>query len=167
MRDDVSGEVWSPTALPIRVDGGRYTARHGQGYSRFEHDSHGIALELLQFVPPADPIKISRLTLTNHSTRSRTLSVTAYVEWVLGPSRAAAAQASTPGTLRKSRSYAPATSEAGRTAWTIPARSTSGPPVRTPNRDEVRTTCATRARWIRNLLGTQPALRHVLPQGSR
>ena len=41
-----------------------YVARHGQGYSRFEHTSHGIALELLQYVPLDDPIKISRLKIT-------------------------------------------------------------------------------------------------------
>ena len=35
----------------------------------------------------ADPIKISRLTLRNLSNRTRRLSVTAYVEWVLGTSR--------------------------------------------------------------------------------
>ena len=68
-----------------------YVARHGWGYSRFEHAAHGIAAELLQFVPLADPIKISRLTLRNTSGRAQALSVTAYVEWVLGPSRAAAA----------------------------------------------------------------------------
>ena len=42
---------------------------------------------MLQFVPPEDPIKISRLTLQNASGRSRRLSVTAYAEWVLGSSR--------------------------------------------------------------------------------
>ena len=61
--------------------------RHGQGYSRFEHVSHGISLELLQFVPLEDSIKVSRLTVINESGRSRRLSVTAYVEWVLGVSR--------------------------------------------------------------------------------
>ena len=91
MRDEDSGEVWSPTALPIREEGASYVARHGQGYSRFEHVSHGIALELLQYVPVDDPIKISRLKITNHSGRARRLSVTAYVEWVLGASRGAAA----------------------------------------------------------------------------
>jgi len=50
---------------------------------------------------------------------------------------------------------------------TMLARSTSGASVRIPNRDEVRTTCATRARWMRNLLGTQPAFTQVLPHGSR
>jgi cyclic beta-1,2-glucan synthetase len=45
----------------------------------------------LQFVPPEDPIKISRLIIENHSGRSRLLSVTAYVEWVLGVSRSGSA----------------------------------------------------------------------------
>src|SRR4029453_1464770 len=53
----------------------------------FEHASHGIALALLQFVSLEDPIKISRLTIENRSGGSRRLSVTAYVEWVLGVSR--------------------------------------------------------------------------------
>jgi cyclic beta-1,2-glucan synthetase len=91
LRDEDSGEVWGPTALPIRADGASYVIRHGQGYSRFEHASHGIALELLQFVPLDDPIKISRLRIQNNSGRSRRLSVTAYVEWVLGISRGATA----------------------------------------------------------------------------
>ena len=91
MRDQDSGEVWTATALPIRDDASRYIARHGQGYSRFEHVSHGIALDLLQFVPLDDPIKISRLKIKNVSGRRRRLSITAYVEWVLGPSRAACA----------------------------------------------------------------------------
>ncbi len=91
VRDEESGELWGPTALPIREQTGRYVIRHGQGYSRFEHVSHGIALELLQLVPLDDPIKVSRLTLTNQSGRARRVSVTAYVEWVLGVSRSAAA----------------------------------------------------------------------------
>ena len=43
------------------------------------------------YVPLEDPIRISRLTIRNISGRPRRLSVTAYVEWVLGTSRAAAA----------------------------------------------------------------------------
>ena len=91
IRDEETGELWGPTLLPIRESVSPYVARHGQGYSRFEHTSHGIALQLLQFVPREDPIKISRLTLENHSDRPRRLSVTAYVEWVLGASRSTTA----------------------------------------------------------------------------
>lgn len=88
VRDEMTGELWSATAQPIR-DGGTYIARHGFGYSRFEHQANGIALDLLQYVPLADPIKISRLTLHNISGRTRRLSITAYAEWVLGTSRGA------------------------------------------------------------------------------
>ena len=91
IHDDSTGEVWSPTALPIRDDTAPYMAWHGQGYSRFQHGSHGILCELLQFVPSEDPVKISRLILQNDSGRSRRLSVTAYAEWVLGSSRSASA----------------------------------------------------------------------------
>jgi cyclic beta-1,2-glucan synthetase len=90
LRDEETGDVWSPTVLPIRDETATYVARHGWGYSRFEHASHGIAAELLEFVPLDDPIKISRLRLRNTSGRTRWLSVTAYVEWVLGASRGAA-----------------------------------------------------------------------------
>jgi len=91
LRDESTGEVWTPTALPIRNETAPYVARHGHGYSRFHHGSHGILVELLQFVPSKDPIKISRLTLKNDSGRVRRLSVTAYAEWVLGSSRSASA----------------------------------------------------------------------------
>jgi cyclic beta-1,2-glucan synthetase len=89
LRDEENGDVWSPTALPIREETSPYIVRHGQGYSRFEHAAHGISLELLQYVPLKDPIKISRLTIRNESKRHRRLSVTGYVEWVLGTSRGA------------------------------------------------------------------------------
>jgi cyclic beta-1,2-glucan synthetase len=90
VRDEESGEVWGPTALPIR-DGWPYVVRHGQGYSRFQHESRGIALDLLQLVPLEDPVKISLLTVENRSGRPRTLSVTTYAEWVLGVERSASA----------------------------------------------------------------------------
>ena len=51
LRDEDSGEIWAPTALPIREEDLSYVVRHGQGYSRFEHVSRGISLELLQYVP--------------------------------------------------------------------------------------------------------------------
>ncbi len=89
LHDDDTGDLWGPTALPIRDERATYVARHGRGYSRFEHTRHGIAANLLQFVPLDAPVKISRLTLRNLSARPRRISVTAYVEWVLGASRSA------------------------------------------------------------------------------
>ncbi len=91
VRDEDDGTLLCPTALPIRSDTGHYVARHGQGYSRFEHSAHGLTLELLQYVPIGDPIKISRLKIHNRTAKVRRISVTAYVEWVLGPSRSTSA----------------------------------------------------------------------------
>jgi cyclic beta-1,2-glucan glucanotransferase len=91
IRDEVDGDLWSPTALPIRDESATYIAHHGQGYTRFEHASRDIACELQQFVPVSDSIKISRLSLRNNSARTRRLSITAYAEWVLGNVRAATA----------------------------------------------------------------------------
>ena len=91
IRDEDDGALWTPTALPIREEAERYVVRHGQGYSRFEHVSNGIALELLQYVAPDDPIKISRLKIRNQSGQKRRLSITGYVEWTLGASRDASA----------------------------------------------------------------------------
>ena len=88
VRDEQSGELWSPTAAPIRIEHASYLVRHGQGYSHFQLDHGGIACDLLQFVSRDDPVKIFRLTLVNHSARLRQLSITAYLEWVLGPANA-------------------------------------------------------------------------------
>lgn len=85
-----TGLSWTPTALPIR-DAGRYVARHGFGYSGFEHMAHSIAATMVQFVPMDDPVKITRLTLHNTGATPRNLSVTAYAEWVLGTARRATA----------------------------------------------------------------------------
>lgn len=90
IRDEETLDLWSPTPQPIR-DSGRYVARHGFGYSRFAHRAHGIESDLLSYVPLADPIRISRLTLTNHSSGPRRLSITSYAEWVLGTLRGASA----------------------------------------------------------------------------
>ena len=87
VRDDDSGELWGPTAQPIRCEESTYVARHSAGYSRFEHLHDGIELNLVQFVLPDDPLKISVLTVDNRSGHTRHLSVTAYAEWALGSSR--------------------------------------------------------------------------------
>jgi cyclic beta-1,2-glucan synthetase len=86
LRDEESGQFWSATPLPS--GGGRpYTVRHGQGYSAYDHVRGGISSSLVLFVPPLDPVKAYRLTLRNDSSRRRRLTVTLYVEWVLGENR--------------------------------------------------------------------------------
>ncbi len=86
LRDEESGDLWSPMPLPIRGQGS-YLTRHGFGYSVFEHQETGINSEFTVMVAEHAPVKLFILTLTNNSGRSRSLSVTGYVEWVLGSLR--------------------------------------------------------------------------------
>jgi len=87
IRDDDTGSVWSPTPQPVR-EKDAYRARHGQGYTSFEHNSHAIEQRLLTFVPVDDsgglPLRVQRLHLRNSSSRRRKLTVTAYATLVLG-----------------------------------------------------------------------------------
>src|SRR4051812_39385270 len=86
IRDEESGAFWSATPLP---SGGNraYQTRHGQGYSVYEHTRGAVASELTLFVPRSEPLKIFRLALVNDGASRRRLSVTLYVEWVLGENR--------------------------------------------------------------------------------
>src|SRR5258708_6239161 len=87
IRDDDIGVVWSPTPQPIR-EKDAYRARHGQGYTTFEHNSHAIEQQLLTFVPVDDagglPVRLQRLRLGNGSSRRRKLTVTSHATLVLG-----------------------------------------------------------------------------------
>ena len=86
IRDEQTGQYWSPTPLPAR--GTRpYVIRHGFGYTVFEHTENGIASELWVYVAMDAPVKFAVVKLRNVSGRPRRVSVTGYWEWVLGDLR--------------------------------------------------------------------------------
>jgi len=92
LHDLDSGAIWTPTPGPTAATGApnaspAYTVTHAPGLSRFTHARDGIATELTLGVPRADAVKISRLRITNHGATERRLSLTSYVEWVLGAQR--------------------------------------------------------------------------------
>ena len=89
VRDDESGEAWSPTPGPMTRSpaSGRCVVRHAAGLTHFSRATRGIRHELDVFVDADDPVKCSLLTLTNDSEAPRTLSVFAYNDWALGPPR--------------------------------------------------------------------------------
>ena len=90
IRDDESGEIWSPTPGPVRRD--RRAAGVVIRHSRRRHAflARRIAAsthDLDVFVDAVDPVKFSVLTLVNTSDRPRRLSLVTYNDWVLGPPR--------------------------------------------------------------------------------
>ncbi len=86
IRDDESGNYWSPTALP-RPGNTNYLTRHGFGYSEFDHFENGIFSTMTVFVDLTESVKFTILKIKNNSQRSRYLSITGYIEWVLGDLR--------------------------------------------------------------------------------
>jgi cyclic beta-1,2-glucan synthetase len=86
LRDEETGQFWSPTPLPRR-GATPYVSRHGFGYSVFEHTESGIQSELWVYVATDAAVKFAVLKLRNLSGRPRRLSATGYVEWVLGDLR--------------------------------------------------------------------------------
>jgi cellobiose phosphorylase len=133
IRDEHTGRFWSATPLPAG-DGRRYTVRHGQGYTTWQHARDEIASSLRVFVPMNQPVKVFQLVLRNQSARPRECSVTLYAEWVLGvdPSRTglhvvrAASPRAMPGTSLQTAWYS---------SICIPARSGPSPAIEPSSSD--------------------------------
>ncbi len=86
IRDEETGQFWSPTPWPAR-GATPYVIRHGFGYTVFEHTENGIESKLKIYVAMDAPVKFAVIKLRNVSGGPRRISVTGYWEWVLGDLR--------------------------------------------------------------------------------
>ena len=83
VRDEASGEFVSP--LPGPAPGaGAYEMRHGFGRSTCRVEALGLALETTVSVARHDPVKITRVRVTNPGPSTRRLSLAAWQHLVLG-----------------------------------------------------------------------------------
>lgn len=83
LRDEESGEVWSPLPGPVPA-ASAHEIRHGFGATRFLSKVKGLEQETTMFVPRRDPLKVVIVRLTNGSKEARHLSFTAYHRLVMG-----------------------------------------------------------------------------------
>jgi cyclic beta-1,2-glucan synthetase len=86
LQDDESRAVWSATPAPLRA-GAPYVVTHRQGATTFAHERDGLATELTMAMGGDDPVRLAQLRVVNTGDRPRRLTVTSYVEWVLGSQR--------------------------------------------------------------------------------
>lgn len=86
IRDEESGSFWSPAPLPCKSNL-PYITRHGYGYSTFQHSENGIYSEMCVFTHLTESVKFISIRLRNDARRTRKLSLTGYIEWVLGDIR--------------------------------------------------------------------------------
>jgi cellobiose phosphorylase len=83
LRDNDTGEFWSPSWQPIRRDLEGYTCRHGLGYTIIGSTCRGIEAQIQYFVPLGESLEIWQLALTNRRENLARLSVFSVVEFCL------------------------------------------------------------------------------------
>jgi cellobiose phosphorylase len=83
IRDDQTGEFWSPTWQPVRRALESYTCRHGLGYTIISSIRDNIEARIRYFVPPSQNLEIWDATILNHRDESVSLSLFSAVEFAL------------------------------------------------------------------------------------
>ena len=83
LRDDATGEYWSPSWQPTQRDLDDYTCRHGLGYSIIGSTYRQIEARTRYFIPVGENLEVWHTVVTNHRAAPVTLSLFASVEFCL------------------------------------------------------------------------------------
>ena len=83
LRDDDSGDVWTPTWQPIRKELEDYSCRHGMGYTIIKSWYNQIEAEIRFFVPIKADLEVWQLKVTNHRQDPIKISAFSCVEFCL------------------------------------------------------------------------------------
>jgi cellobiose phosphorylase len=86
IKDNITGEIWSPTWMPVKTDLDFYHIVHGFGYSKFISEYKGVKIILTVFVPLNENLEIWNFSIENKSKIQKSLSIFSYFEWCLGSS---------------------------------------------------------------------------------
>lgn len=86
IKDNQTGDVWSPTWMPVKTDLNFYQVIYGFGYARFISEYNGIKIVLNVFVPIDENIEIWNFEIENTTRNNKSLSIYTYFEWCLGSS---------------------------------------------------------------------------------
>ena len=83
LRDDETGDYWSPSWQPTGKDLEQYSCRHGMGYTTIGSRRRGITASTRYFVPMDENLEIWQLTVTNGRLTPAALSVFSLAEFCL------------------------------------------------------------------------------------
>lgn len=83
LRDEETGEVWTVTPLPAGREGHCETV-HQPGSTSWSRRDHGLDQRLSCSVAATDPVKLLRLDLRDRLGRPRRITVTCFIDWILG-----------------------------------------------------------------------------------
>jgi cellobiose phosphorylase len=83
LRDDATGEYWSPSWQPTRTPLDEYECRHGLSYTTIRSARSGIAAKTDYFVPRGENLEVWRAAVTNDRATPAELSLFSSVEFAL------------------------------------------------------------------------------------
>jgi cellobiose phosphorylase len=83
LRDDATGEYWSPSWQPTRTPLDEYECRHGLSYTTIRSARSGIAAKTDYFVPRGENLEVWRVAVTNDRAVPAELSLFSSVEFAL------------------------------------------------------------------------------------
>jgi cellobiose phosphorylase len=83
IKDNETGEFFSPTWQPVMKKPDSYGCRHGQGYTIISQELGKIATEALYFVPAGHDCEIWRLKIRNNTDGAKKFSVYSYSEFTM------------------------------------------------------------------------------------
>ncbi len=75
--------IWSPGWKPCKTELDHYECRHGMNYTIIQGRKNDITASVLYFVPLKTWAEIQKLTLTNHSDKTKKIKIFSFVEWCL------------------------------------------------------------------------------------
>ncbi len=83
LRDNSSGNFWSPSWQPVKTPLDSYECRHGLSYTKIASTYQEIAAETTYFIPLGETVEIWKTVLTNNRTTEADLSLFSSVEFCL------------------------------------------------------------------------------------
>jgi cellobiose phosphorylase len=86
IKDNISGDVWSPTWMPVKTELDFYHIIYGFGYSKFISEFKGVKITLIVFIPLNENTEIWNFSIENKTRSKKSLSIYSYFEWCLGSS---------------------------------------------------------------------------------
>jgi cellobiose phosphorylase len=86
IKDNLTGDIWSPTWMPVKTELDSYQVSYGFGYARFTSEYKGIKVTLTVFIPVDENIEVWNFDIENKTLEKKSLSFFTYFEWCLGSS---------------------------------------------------------------------------------
>jgi cellobiose phosphorylase len=76
-------DLWSPGWSPVQAELEEYLCRHGLGYTEISGKRNGVKATCLFLVPRGETAEIHQVTLSNTTSKPKSLDLFSFVEWCL------------------------------------------------------------------------------------